>query len=336
MTRAGIAALVLLAFAGSAEAAGWRRHCGRTYQNIYSTVGWSNPCYECHKPNSFHGAKAQGRTVPDLIAGLAGQQAQYAAMIEGLDRLGFKQTGQQGYGQSGSAYMSGGSYSHHTGALNPLGDSLYVRPNAEINALAIMNAVERAATQTGQLAGQGYAAIADIGGQQLEVAKINAVRDAAVATLRAAQPSAPPQFREFRFTTKIDQSGNVQVVPDQGQQLPPTGGGLQPFDPAQAQGPGDYGVGAALERNGCLGCHSAEKKQGDLDLSNFAALPDAEKAAVAWQCFTAMTRTENRMPKDKPPAPPEDIAAFSVLAAALAAQPQGTPNGQVPNQTPGY
>ena len=319
-TMIAILALALVFPAAEAQA-GRRWGCNKTYQTIQSNVGWVNSCYSCHPQGSFHNKQAAGyqqRSLADLMAGLKGRQLEYQAMVAGLRELGYQQAG---VASNSSAYVSGGSYTHQTGGLNDLGQAVWARPQQEVNTLAVLNMAERLATQTGQIAGQGYASAAGLGAQQLEVAQINAVRDAAVATLQAAKPSSPPQFREFRFTTSIDQSGNVQVSPQQGQAQPPQQQQFQ--SQAQQAGPGDFGTGQTIQAS-CLGCHSAEKKDGGVDLSTFALLPDAEKGAMAAAIYAAVTNpdAELRMPKGKPPLPAEQTAAFAALWAMYGSQQQ--------------
>ena len=339
MMRPLLFAVVLLAAFAPDEAQAGRR-CYRTYQTLRSNYGWgvqgSSGCYSCHQAGSYHQQKVvQSRSLSDLMAGLAGRQQEYSAMIQGLGALGFTQQN-QGYGQQGNAYISGGTMTTAYGGLNNLGTSIWARPQAEVNTMAIMNSIERTASQSGQLYGQVATSLADIGGQQIEVAKINAIRDSAVATLQAARPQTAPSFRTFSFQTQVDSSGNVSVVP-QGQQQGNGQGAYQPLaQGAQEQGPGDYGAGSVIQQQGCLTCHNPEKKDdsGGLDLSGFGLLDDKSKAEIAWRCYVAMTNPDEskRMPKGKPAAPPEQVAVFALLNAALnqglsqtQAQPAATP-----------
>lgn len=50
----------------------------------------------------------------------------------------------------------------------------------------------------------------------------------------------------------------------------------------------------------CLGCHSAEKHKGDLDLERFATVTDIRKETRAWEKTLEMLRTGEMPPKEKP------------------------------------
>lgn len=332
--------LALVVAFWSAVAPAWpRRNCYRTNQTYGSYNGWSNGCTVsgCHAANYVHQAKAAAPAgVNSLLAGLAQKQGEWSTLLQGLDQLGFRPTGQAtGYGMpagSSNAYMSGGSYTHQQGGLNQLGSSIYARPQSEINTLAVLQMAERLAGQTGQIAGQGYASAADLGGQQLKIAEINAVRDAAVAALGAARPTSAPSFRQFQFTTSIDSRGNVQVTqPDQGGQPGSPTGPIGTFDTGQqpqgGQQAGDYGAWNVIQQAGCLACHNKDKADGGLDLSGYNALPGPQRGEIARQCFAAVTNgdPEKRMPRGKPALPPEQTAVFSLEWAANANSGQVAP-----------
>ena len=50
----------------------------------------------------------------------------------------------------------------------------------------------------------------------------------------------------------------------------------------------------------CLGCHSAEKHKGDLDLEQFRTLEDIRKQPKVWQAVVEQMELGEMPPKDKP------------------------------------
>ncbi|HSG72090.1 MAG TPA: DUF1587 domain-containing protein, partial [Planctomycetaceae bacterium] len=50
----------------------------------------------------------------------------------------------------------------------------------------------------------------------------------------------------------------------------------------------------------CLDCHSAEDKEGELDLEQFVSLPDVREDAAAWQKVRLMLQTNEMPPEDSP------------------------------------
>ena len=50
----------------------------------------------------------------------------------------------------------------------------------------------------------------------------------------------------------------------------------------------------------CLGCHSAEKHKGDLDLERFSSLGEVKKHPKVWQAVAEQLASNEMPPKEKP------------------------------------
>src|SRR5262245_56984038 len=73
-----------------------------------------------------------------------------------------------------------------------------------------------------------------------------------------------------------------------------------------------------LVRQYCLGCHSAEKHRGDLDLERFSSLDEVLKHPKAWQAVVEQLSLKEMPPKEKPqPTPAERERLLAWVNAAL-------------------
>ena len=68
----------------------------------------------------------------------------------------------------------------------------------------------------------------------------------------------------------------------------------------------------------CLGCHSAEKHKGDLDLERFTSLAEVMKHPKVWQGVVEQLGLNEMPPKEKPqPAPAERETLLAWVNATL-------------------
>jgi uncharacterized protein DUF1592/uncharacterized protein DUF1588/uncharacterized protein DUF1587/uncharacterized protein DUF1585/uncharacterized protein DUF1595/cytochrome c len=65
-----------------------------------------------------------------------------------------------------------------------------------------------------------------------------------------------------------------------------------------------------LLRQHCLGCHSTEKKQGDLDLQQFDSLESVKRHPAIWQRVLEQIANQEMPPKERPPMPAEQRRTF--------------------------
>jgi hypothetical protein len=286
--------VLLLVLPAPAEAG---RRCNRTYQTLRSSYGWSasHGCYACHQP---HGQK-QG--VSQILGGLAAKQSEYAALLTGLERLGFRQTS--------ANYVTSGQYAESYGQA---GQSVYASvPHIDVMALGQMSS--RLASQAQEFAGQATLGAQDLVAQAQRVAEIQATGQAAAAALRAASGTPQPSFRQFSFTTKIDQSGNVTVEPQQ-----PGVAALGSPDDVLAQ------VDAVVQAR-CAKCHNANDHKGELDLTALRSWAPAQQAETLWECYRRVTASDpkERMPQQAEPIPADESAAFALAAVRLRQERQG-------------
>lgn len=304
-----------------------RRHCNRTYQTITSYNGWSNNCSTsgCHAANYVH-KPAVAPGVSSILGGLAQKQGEWSTLLQGLDQLGFRPSGQGGTASGGYSQTSG-HYTNQQAALGNYGQSVYFRQASDANPLATLAMAERLATQTGQIAGQGYTQAAGLMGQNLQIAEIQAVRDTAVAVLQASRPPKAASSQTFTFQTSVDSNGQVSVTPQQPQQ----GGGYQQFG-GQQQGPNDYGLGAVLQ-NRCISCHAGAEAKGGLDLTKLGSMSPQEQADVLWKSYQRVTSPDLklRMPLNAEALPPEESVVFAFASGALGGQ-QGSAAPTAPTQ----
>jgi hypothetical protein len=115
-----------------------------------------------------------------------------------------------------------------------------------------LNQAARLAEQSQQLSAQGYqgfvASTTLLNSQQLDLAKIVATKDAAVAALNAAKGNTPESIqRSVTLTLHQDSAGNVTVTPQQ--------------PAAAARSPADDFI--SVVANNCSQCHAANAKRSE-------------------------------------------------------------------------
>lgn len=299
-----IVALAALLCCAPAQAG--HRYCGRTYQTLKSSYGWSQSqgCYSCHQTSaqSYTHQRYQGGDVANILGGLAKKKTEYQALLDGLDKLGFGPRG------GGNYQITNGSYTEGYGNLAQQGQTIYANvPHIDVMALGAMT--ERLASQA-----QGYAASAtqgaqDLVGQAQRVAEIQAAGQAASAALQAAGSAAGPSFRQFNFQASTGQSSASQggvLAPD-----PPAGADPQPA----AGGANSF---AAILQASCVSCHSPDKKSGGLDLTTLDSLAAEDRGAILAESFRRVIlpkSDDEHMPKGKPELSLPEKAAFAVEAS---------------------
>lgn len=253
MRAAAVLSFALTLLAPAAAEAG-RRWC---QSGCYVRPYYYQPYY--YQPYAQRG-------VAEVLGEVASRKAAYDALVTGLGTIfpgGFSD------GFAGGGYGAG----QVTTTYGPQGATSYAYQTSAggfgaLDVAAAFDKADRYAQNALQLAGQAgtdlNAIVQTAADGQVRVAEVLARGQAASAALAAAAGQQPqPLQRTFAFQLHQDQQGNWKVDPA-------PAGGLT--DPRQAF----LQVAQQSANARCLKCHSAGSANGQLDLSNLAALPPEE------------------------------------------------------------